>query len=219
MTQKSQMPPKSSTTTYAAHLHTEFTAAIRLHESLQGDDRRQAIAAVAEIQRLRERIHQEADRLGYAAACVTTIPDCKGECCKWHYPKNLDRFDFFISVVTLPPDRVTTALNRLADAASTDTQACPFLMPDGCTLSFQSRPILCANAYPCFMSDGFHAFLDIQRKEIDRQFGILKQIARRTAAFFQKGQFPNLKTFRKSIAAKGKPLSKTVSGSREEERY
>lgn len=173
------MSPKAPFTPYAARLHAEFSAAIRMNEALQDDDRRRAMAAVAEIQRLRELVRQEADRLGYAAACVAAIPDCKGECCKWHFPKNLDRFDFLISVVTLPPDQVTAALDRLADAASTDTQACPFLMPDGCLLPFQSRPILCANAYPCFMSDGFHAFLELRRREIKIHFRELSYIAQR----------------------------------------
>lgn len=170
------------TPSYSSRLHAEFTAAIRLRECLQGDDRARAEAAVAEIQGIRALIYREADRLGYATACVDSIPDCKGECCKWHYPKTLNRFDFFITVVTLSPEQVSHVLERLEKAAQVGdfgARGCPFLTPGGCVFSFQSRPILCANAYPCFMSDGFHAFLETRRKDINRRFDVLRGIERR----------------------------------------
>ncbi len=160
---------------YRQHLLTELNAAIRMDENLIGHEKMQAVAAVDAISRMRHRLYQKAHELGYPAACAKSIPDCKGECCKWHFPANLDSVDLFICISSLSLEKRKSLQSRLALDA--DHYQCPFLDPYGCIFSFDSRPVACSNAWPCFMSDSYHSFMEKERKEIKKYYCILKELS------------------------------------------
>ncbi len=104
-------------------------------------------AKVKEIISLKYQMESIANQKGYSDNCKTSIPICKGECCKWQYPKNLTHIDFFISIFNLS-EKQQTALVKLI--LTTKNDYCPILTQTGCFLSFEQRPIPCTNAYPCF---------------------------------------------------------------------
>lgn len=53
---------------------------------------------IKEIISLKYQMEILADQKGYSLNCKESIPICKGECCKWHYPRNLTHVDFLIAL-------------------------------------------------------------------------------------------------------------------------
>lgn len=158
---------------YQKHLRKELIAAIRSFGLLGGNDRALALKRVNNINRIRYRIYEKAVELGYVKKCKDSIPVCKGECCKWHFPKDLSRLDFFVTVCSISSEKQNTLVDQLL--FNTGQYQCPLLREDGCLLSFGRRPLVCSSAYPCFAGDAYHAFLEKQRKETVSQFLILKE--------------------------------------------
>ncbi|MGE0086952.1 MAG: hypothetical protein AB7S75_21315 [Desulfococcaceae bacterium] len=160
---------------YRQYLLTELNAAIRMDKLLNCHERQQAGEAVDAISRIRHSLYQKAEQMGYAAACAKSIPDCRGECCKWHFPANLDCIDLFICIFPLSPEKHKALQERLS--LDDNRYQCPFLNPDGCIFSFDSRPLVCAIAWPCFMSDSYHAFMEKELKKIKEYYRILKDLS------------------------------------------
>jgi hypothetical protein len=52
---------------------------------------------------------------------------------------------------------------------------CPVLRENGCLFSFDSRPLACSNAYPCFSGELYHNFLERKRKEVGAQYLLLNE--------------------------------------------
>ncbi len=106
-----------------------------------------AESQIREVSTLKHEMETIAVQRGYSQACRKSIPVCKGECCKWHFPKYLNHIDFFIAIFHM----AETQQKKLADQIfNTQKAHCPMLLKTGCFLSFEKRPILCTNAYPCF---------------------------------------------------------------------
>ena len=98
---------------------------------------------------------------GYSNACTSSIPICKGECCKWHFPKNLNYLDFFISIFSMTADQVEKFAKLIFNNRKNQ---CPILLESGCYLSFEQRPIACTNAYPCFADRSY--WVEKEKKNI-----------------------------------------------------
>ncbi len=152
----------------------ELKAAICICNHLNEKDRAKALWAVNEINHIRHQIYEKALGFGYVKQCIDSIPVCKGECCKWHFPKNLSRLDLFITICSITVAEQTALADQLA--LNNGKYQCPVLRKNGCLLSFDSRPLACSNAYPCFAGESFHKFLSKQRKEIDVQYIFLKEV-------------------------------------------
>ena len=49
----------------------------------------------------RQQIFDKALGFCYVKQRINSIPVCKGECRKWHFPKNLSRLDLFITICSI----------------------------------------------------------------------------------------------------------------------
>jgi hypothetical protein len=152
----------------------KLKAAICIYDQLNEKDSARALGVVNEVNRVRHRIYEKALGFGYVKQCIDSIPVCKGECCKWHFPKNLSRLDLFITVCSITVAEQTALADQLA--LNNGEYQCPVLRKSGCLLSFRSRPLVCSNAYPCFAGASYHEFLKKQRKKINVQQVLLKEI-------------------------------------------
>ncbi len=164
-------------TDYRKLLVGELKAAIRIYDQLNEKKKARAFDAVSEVNRIRHRIYDKAAGLGYVKLCMDSIPVCKGECCKWHFPKNLSRPDLFITLCSITMAEQTALTDQLA--LNNGKYQCPVLRENGCLLSFDSRPLVCSNAYPCFAGASYHEFLKKQRKKINVQHLLLKEILKK----------------------------------------
>lgn len=114
---------------------------------------------------------------GYSQACRASIPICNGDCCKWHFPQKLNHIDFFIAIVHMSEDQ---QIKLAQQVFNNKKNQCPVLLKTGCFLSFEQRPILCTNAYPCF--NGRSYWVEKEKKntlfkiEIDSINAILKKL-------------------------------------------
>lgn len=102
-----------------------------------------------------------ADQRGYSQACRESIPLCKGDCCKWHFPKNLNYMDFFIAIFHMAEDQQAKLAHQIFN---NQKNQCPVLLTTGCFLSFEQRPVLCTNAYPCFADRSY--WIEKEKKNI-----------------------------------------------------
>ncbi|NQT70738.1 MAG: hypothetical protein HQ552_14315, partial [Desulfobacteraceae bacterium] len=159
-------------TDYRKLLVGELKAAIRIYDQLNEKKKARAFGAVSEVNRIRHQIYKKAAGFGYVKQCIDSIPVCKGECCKWHFPKNLSRLDLFITVFSITVAKQTALAEQLA--LNNGKYQCPVLRKNGCLLAFDSRPLVCSNAYPCFAGASYHEFLKKQRKKINVQHLLLK---------------------------------------------
>ena len=152
----------------------KLKAAICIYDQLNEKDSARALGVVNEVNRIRHQIYEKALEFSYVKQCIDSIPACNGECCKWHFPKNLGRLDFFITVCSITAAKQTALADQLA--LNNGKYQCPVLRENGCLLSFHSRPLICSNAYPCFAGASYHEFLKKQRKKINVQHVLLKEI-------------------------------------------
>lgn len=130
---------------------------------------------IKEIITLKYEMETIAANKGYSKACKTYISQCRGECCKWHFPKNLNHIDFFISIFHMPEEQQVILAEQIFNNPKTH---CPMLLKTGCFLSFEQRPILCTNAYPCFNDRSYWIEKEkknlLFRKAVDRLQGIFQ---------------------------------------------
>jgi hypothetical protein len=130
-----------------AVMHKNLMVAIDRCKNLSQKGMRDAKFKVKEIITLKYQMETIATQKGYSQACKASIITCKGECCKWHFPRNLTHIDFFIAIFFML-EKQQTELAKLI--CNNKKNYCPILLKTGCFLSFEQRPVLCTNAYPCF---------------------------------------------------------------------
>ena len=159
---------------YQKHLCEGLTAAISIYNQLDENDMAFALKAVTKINRIRYQVYEKAVELGYVKKCITSISVCKGECCKWHFPKKLNFPDMFITVCGSSSKELTALKDQII--FDNGKYQCPILRENGCLLSFNSRPLACSNAYPCFSGELYHNYLKKHRTEIDTQYILLHEI-------------------------------------------
>ena len=159
---------------YQKHLCNVLNAAISIYNQLNKNDMAFALKAINKINTIRYQVYGKAMELGYVNKCINSISVCKGECCKWHFPKKLGLPDLFITVC----GSSSTELAVLEDQIIFDNgkYQCPVLRGNGCLLSFDNRPLVCSNAYPCFSGELYHNYLKKKKKEIDAQYILLNEV-------------------------------------------
>ena len=155
-----------------------LNVATGIYNQLNENDRAIALKAVNKINSIRHQIYEKAMELGYVNKCIDSIAVCKGECCKRHFPKNLNYVEMFITVCSISSEEHKALKDQLA--FNNGKNECPVLRENGCLLSFNSRPLECSNAYPCFAGESYHEFLEKQRKAINVQHILLKEILQNT---------------------------------------
>lgn len=163
---------------YQRYLRKVLNAVTSTYNQLNENDRAMALKAVYKINSIRHQLHEKAMELGYVKKCIDSMPVCKGQCCKWHFPKNLNYLDLFITLCSISSEEQ----KALEDQIAFDNwkYECPVLRENGCSLSFDSRPLVCSNAYPCFLGDSYYELLEKKRKEIDIQHMLLKEILQKS---------------------------------------
>ncbi|MDY6987693.1 MAG: hypothetical protein SWQ30_06505 [Thermodesulfobacteriota bacterium] len=165
---------------YQRYLRKVLKATTKIYHQLHENDRAEALKAVYNINSIRHRLHEKAVELGYVKKCTDSMAVCKWQCCRWHFPKDLNHLDLFLTVCGISSEEQQTLEDRLA--FDNGKYECPVLHEKGCSLSFDSRPLACSNAYPCFLGDPYHEFLEKQRNEIDVQLIVLKEILQKGRA-------------------------------------
>lgn len=125
--------------------------------------RKKAIVEI-EIQKIistKVQLERIARQKGYSDACKSSIPICRGGCCKWHFPRNLTHVDFFIAIFFMSKEKKDSFAGKILD---TKGRYCPVLLDTGCFLTFEERPIACTNAYPCYMDRSY--WMEKEKKNI-----------------------------------------------------
>jgi len=135
-----------------------YLAAVHLYSALGYQDKKQVLSAIQQVHSIKNQIESKARELGHSQRCQNAIPECGGKCCKWHFPKKINRSDFLIAIVDLSiADRCKLEAQLIT--TGTSPYQCPLLLPNGCFLSFKNRPLICTNAYPCTMDRIYWEYL------------------------------------------------------------
>jgi len=150
-------------------MHTCLNHAVHAMEMMDGESWDLARKAVDGLSVIKFEINNEARNLGYARRCRAFIPICGGACCKWHYPKNLSARDFFIAICTLSQNELYRLIRHM-EGFGYGARRCPFLCEDGCFFSFEDRPIVCTNAYPCFTGEKYWIFIEERKERVQAIF-------------------------------------------------
>jgi hypothetical protein len=112
-------------------------------------------------------IEARAVELGYSRNCKANITICRGQCCKWHFPENLDAVDFFVALREMESPRRSELFILLQQKEEGSFQ-CPMLKEDGCFFNFRQRPMVCTAAYPCFLNTSYWTFQNEKAQTIHR---------------------------------------------------
>jgi len=106
---------------------------------------------------------------GFSQACKEAISSstCGVECCKYHFPRNLSSIDFFIATYYMPKEKQRELIQLVS---SSYKHQCPILLEYGCFFSFEERPVVCTNAYPCFNDREYWNEKDIKLYQIKKAF-------------------------------------------------
>ena len=133
-------------------MHGHLLTAMDALKKLSGREMRAAETWVREIVSLKYELEAVAELKGYSRACRNAIPACRGECCRWHFPVNLTRLDFFVAIFHMSEARQAALAKQII---GNRRHRCPMLLETGCFLSFEERPVPCTNAYPCFHQESY----------------------------------------------------------------
>ena len=139
--------------------------ASRLFDGLNGIDRAGALERIRQVGGIKYQIKKKAREMGHWQRCRNTIPECGGACCKWHFPKSLHPVDFFIAISGLSAEE-RLQLEALLEETGKGPYQCPLLLYNGCCLSFENRPLVCTNAYPCTMDRSYWEYLQSIKAQI-----------------------------------------------------
>ena len=135
-----------------AKMHQHLLAAMARCQHLSRIENKAAGVKVREIIALKYHLETLAVQKGYSKRCKESLPVCRGDCCKWFFPRNLTPVDFFIAIFHMPEDQQVGLAEQIR---SNKDKQCPVLLKTGCFLSFEQRPVLCTNAYPCFIDRSY----------------------------------------------------------------
>jgi len=171
---------------YQKYLRKVLKAATKTYHQLHANDRADVLKTVYNINSIRHQLHEKAVELGYVKKCTDSMAVCKWHCCKWHFPKNLNHVDLVMTACSISSEEQRALEDQLA--FDNGKYECPLLGEKGCSLSFDSRPLVCSNAYPCFLGDPYHGFLEKQRNGINIQLTLLKEILQKGRATLSEGR-------------------------------
>jgi hypothetical protein len=156
-------------------LRHEFISALQAWEQLTPNDAARALRQVGELRCIRSRIRAFAQRLGYTRACKEALPSCSGECCKLHFPRDINRVDLFVALCGRTQEEAAALSCRIGRARGLAAR-CALLGERGCLFAFADRPIVCASAYPCFATREYWEFLQTHKPRIDALYGALQKL-------------------------------------------
>ena len=142
-------------------MHNNLRLAVDALQGLSKKSKMDLETWIKEIISLKYQMETLADQKGYSLNCKRSIPICKGECCKWHYPRNLTHVDFLIAIFNMGEEQKALLSKKILGAKY---DHCPMLLKTGCFLSFEQRPVLCTNAYPCFSDHSY--WIEKEKKNI-----------------------------------------------------
>ncbi len=128
-------------------MHENLILAMDGLKTMTQETRQAAQKYVNEVISIKHQMESIAKQRGHSKRCMTAIPICNGECCKFQFPKNLTHIDFFITIFNMSDEEQDALSNTILQA---NNDYCPILIQNGCFLSFEQRPVICTNAYPCF---------------------------------------------------------------------
>jgi len=157
------------------HMSKNLNRALNVWGSLDENRRDMVREKVQAWNSIKSEIDQKARDLGYSCACMESIPMCKGECCKRHFPVEFDPTDFLMTISGLSQKDRESLLNQIM-VSGDNKYKCPILLENGCFLSFETRPMACTNAFPCFMEREYWEYKEIkknQAKAIYKSIGTL----------------------------------------------
>lgn len=154
-------------------MHESFLIAMDALRQLPGKKLHTAEIRVEEIISLKYEMETFAGQKGYSQACKRYIPTCGGECCKWHFPKHLTPGDFFVAVFRMPKEEQALLTKLILNSGG---DQCPLLLETGCSLSFEQRPVVCTNAYPCFNDRSYWEKKEKMNTRFVRAFDALSAI-------------------------------------------
>ena len=159
-----------------------YRISARVYDNLDPCRAQEALADVNCLRALKRKIGEKAEILEHARRCREAIADCRGSCCRWHFPRTIEPADFFCALFDLPPDK-RRRLEARFQRGPAGRHQCPLLNNDGCMLDFQQRPTVCAAAYPCTMDRFWWEFLQQMKGPIAAAMGPLR--ARLTGGAFE----------------------------------
>ena len=143
----------------------ELAMALQAREHLGPGGFAAVAQLVADLRKIKRRIEDRAQALGYSARCRQAIPTCAGECCRRHFPRTINRVDFLIALFGSSAAERKALVKKLQ--AVDLSHQCPLLRADGCILSFANRPMVCTNAFPCFAGEDYWRYKETFRDNIE----------------------------------------------------
>ena len=150
----------------------DLGTALRACEKLRPAATQKAGALISDLKSIKQQVESRATTLGYSERCRQAIPVCGGECCVWHFPKTLTPVDFFIAVFDLAADERRVLVKQIENSDN-EHYRCPLLQKDGCAFSFENRPIVCTNAFPCLAGTQYWQYKEQFRKDIEAIYTVL----------------------------------------------
>ena len=165
--------------TIQGRMYQSMKEALYACEELYPQSRKKVLQRVEEVQSIKYEIGDRAEKLGYDKACRDAIPVCRGECCRWHFPQNIRTVDFFLALLRLSRKGRSSLVRKLQDTENESYQ-CPLLCEDGCFFSFNERPIVCTNAYPCFAERKYWELIETKRKRIENLYFSMEKLLQLT---------------------------------------
>ncbi len=158
----------------------ELEMALRAREKMEPAAVDTAAQLIFDLGAIKRQIEDRAESCGYSKRCREAIAVCRGECCRWHFPKTINRVDFFIAVFHLAAD-ATSALVEQVRPTDDRPYQCPLLRKDGCIFAFESRPVVCTSAFPCLAGTDYWRYKERFRKDIDAIRAALSCLIDKTA--------------------------------------
>jgi len=142
-----------------------YSQALHVWESSHTGEKERVQRLAARLYTIKEEVEHKAIALGYAQACVKSIPTCRGECCRFHFPKTFSVTDFLAIIGSLTLEEINELSDRILKTSLQEGQ-CALLTATGCFLSFKSRPMVCTNAYPCFAGHEYWEFKEVGNRKV-----------------------------------------------------
>ena len=125
-----------------------------------------AAQLISDLGSIKQQIEGRAESHGYSKRCREAIAVCRGECCRWHFPKTINRIDFLIAVFGMT-DTEKEAVVKQVQPVGGQAYRCPLLREDGCNFSFANRPVVCTSAFPCMAGSDYWQYKEGFREDID----------------------------------------------------
>jgi len=152
---------------FSPRMYENLQLAVKSSETMHEEDRKLAGQYVRRLIRIKHELEALAIQRGFSQACKDAITTCRGECCRYHFPRILIPAEFFAAIYQMSPER-QAALSELV--LKNVKNRCPMLLKTGCFLSFEERPVTCTNAYPCFADRAYWVEKEKKREQMEAAF-------------------------------------------------